>query len=110
MEAEMSQLPKPYQQFRTNHPEVYNAYESLGEATAKAGPLDGKTRELIKLGMSAANRSESAVQSHTHRALEAGATAEEIEHTLMLGINTLGFSTVMAALGWAKQAMATHNK
>ena len=106
----MSQLPKPYQQFRTNHPDVYKAYENLGETTANAGPLDSKTRELIKLGMSAANRSESAVQSHTHRALDAGATTKEIEHALMLGINTLGFSTTMAALGWANHAIATHTK
>ena len=70
----MEQLPKPFQQFRTNYPEVYKAYEQLGEAAANAGPLDPKTRELIRLGMSAANKSESAVQSHTHRALDAGAT------------------------------------
>jgi 4-carboxymuconolactone decarboxylase len=106
----MNQLPKPYQQFRQDHPDVYKAYENLGEIAAKDGPLDGKTRELIKLGMSAANGSESAVQSHTHRALEAGATATEVEHTLMLGINTIGFSTTMAALGWAKQAIAAHGK
>jgi 4-carboxymuconolactone decarboxylase len=106
----MSQLPKPYQQFRTNYPDLYKAYEQLGEAAADAGPLDAKTRELIKLGMSAANRSESAVQSHTHRALEAGATSAEIEHTLLLGINTLGFSTVMAAFSWAKTAIAGHKQ
>ena len=102
----MGQLPKPYQQFRTNYPQVYKAYEQLGEAAANAGPLDAKTRELIRLGMSAANKSESAVQSHTHRALDAGATSEEIEHTLLLGINTLGFSTIMAAITWAKAAVA----
>jgi 4-carboxymuconolactone decarboxylase len=102
----MEQLPKPYQQFRTNYPQVYKAYEQLGEAAANAGPLDAKTRELIRLGMSAANKSESAVQSHTHRALDAGATSEEIEHTLLLGINTLGFSTIMAAITWAKAAVA----
>jgi AhpD family alkylhydroperoxidase len=56
--------------------------------------------------MSAANKSESAVQSHTHRALDAGATSKEIEHTLLLGINTLGFSTIMAAITWAKAAVA----
>ncbi len=106
----MNKLPKPYQQFRQDHPDVYKAYENLGEIAANDGPLDGKTRELIKLGMSAANGSESAVQSHTHRALEAGATAKEVEHTLMLGINTIGFSTTMAALGWAKQAIAAHGK
>ena len=102
----MGQLPKPYQQFRTNYPQVYKAYEQLGEAAANAGPLDAKTRELIRLGMSAANKSESAVKSHTHRALDAGATTEEIEHALLLGINTLGFSTIMAAITWAKAAVA----
>lgn len=102
----MEQLPKPYQQFRTNYPGVYKVYEQLGEAAANAGPLDAKTRELIKLGMSAANRSESVVQSHAIRALDAGASSEEIEHTLLLGINTLGFSTIMAAITWAKAAIA----
>ena len=101
----MSQLPKPYQQFQKDHPDVYKAYENLGEVTSASGPLDIKTRELIKLGMAAANRSESAVHSHTHRALDAGATSEEIEHTLLLGINTLGFSTIMAAITWAKAAI-----
>ena len=104
----MSQLPKPYQQFRAEHPSVYAGYENLGAEAANAGPLDLKTRELIKLGMAAAGGSESAVTSHTHRALEAGATAQEIQHALIIGINTLGFSRMMAALGWAKQAIAAH--
>ena len=102
----MSQLPKPYQQFKKDHPDVYKAYENLGEVTSASGPLDIKTRELIKLGMAAANGSESAVHSHTHRALDAGATSDEIEHTLLLGINTLGFSTIMAAITWTKAAVA----
>jgi AhpD family alkylhydroperoxidase len=106
----MSQLPKPYQQFGEEHGSVYAAYEALGQAAANAGPLEAKTRELIKLGMSAANGSESGVQSHTYRALEAGATADEIQHALILGINTLGFSTMMAALTWAKQAIAGRPK
>jgi 4-carboxymuconolactone decarboxylase len=110
MERAMSQLPKPYQQFRKDHPNIYEAYENLGKTVAESGPLDIKTRELIKLGMSAATKSESAVQSHTHRALDAGATSEEIEHALMLGINIYGFSTMMTALAWAKQAMANHSK
>lgn len=106
----MNQLPKPYQLFRREHPRIYAAYEALGAAAADAGPLDAKTRELVRLGMAAANRSESAVESHTHRALDAGATPDEIEHALALGINTIGFSTMMAALSWAKQAISTHGK
>ncbi len=106
----MNQLPKPYQLFRREHPRIYAAYEALGAAAAEAGPLDAKTRELVRLGMAAANRSESAVESHTHRALDAGATPDEIEHALALGINTMGFSLMMAALSWAKQAIATLGK
>ncbi len=104
----MSRLPKPYQQFRSEHPDVYAAYEALGVRAAESGPLEAKTRELIRLGMAAANRSESGVQSHTHRALESGASQQEIEHALVLGINTLGFSTMMAALTWAHEAIASH--
>ena len=106
----MSRLPKPYQQFRQDYPDVYKAYENLGEIIAESGPLDIKTRELIKLGMAAATKSESAIHSHTHRALDAGATAAEIEHALMLGINVFGFSTMMTALTWAKQAITNHSK
>ena len=97
-------------QFRVEQPYVYKAHEQLGETVANAGPLEAKTRELIRLDMAAANRSESGVQSHTHRALESGATQEEIEHAILLGTNTLGFSTMMAAHSWAKKAMATHTK
>jgi 4-carboxymuconolactone decarboxylase len=106
----MSQIPKPYQQFRIEYPKVYALYEALGAAAAEAGPIDAKTRELIKLGMAAANKSESGVQSHTHRALEAGASEAEIQHALVLGINALGFTTMMAALTWVKAALATHSK
>jgi AhpD family alkylhydroperoxidase len=101
----MSELPSNYQNFTQEHPEVLRAYEALGMAAAREGPLDEKTRELVKLGMAAASGSVSAVQSHTHRALEAGVQPEEIEHAIILGITTLGFPTMMAALSWAKAAL-----
>ena len=106
----MSGLPKPYRQFRVEHPSVYAAYEALGAEAASAGPLDPKTRELIRLGMAAANGSESGVASHTHRALETGATSDEIQHAIIIGINTLGFSRMMAALGWVKEAISAHDQ
>jgi 4-carboxymuconolactone decarboxylase len=105
----MSDLPKPYQQFQHKHRAVWEAYDQLGTAAADAGPLEQKVRELIKLGMAAASRSESAVHSHVHRALAAGATAEEIEHALLLGVTTMGFPTMMAALTWAQAAMEAHD-
>jgi 4-carboxymuconolactone decarboxylase len=106
----MPVFPKGYRKFQEKYPQVYAAYETLGRTTAENGPLEEKTRELIKLGMAAARGTESAVQSHVHRALEAGAKADEVEHALMLGINTLGFPTMMTALSWAWEAIENHQE
>ena len=53
----MAQLPKPFLDFRA-HADVVSAYEVLGRACAEAGPLDARTRELIKLGMAIGGRLE----------------------------------------------------
>jgi AhpD family alkylhydroperoxidase len=104
----MGTLPGPYVEFKKRHAKVWRAYDRLGLAAAAAGPLDAKTRELVKLGMAAATRSESAVQSHVHRALEAGVKVPEIEHAILVGVTTLGFPRMMAALTWAHAAKAVH--
>ena len=106
----MSDLPGPYQQFMKDYPEIWQAYDKLGAAAAEAGPLEAKVRELIRLGMAAANKSETAVQSHTRRALEAGASQAEIEQAVLLGVTTLGFPNMMMALTWSRAAIAAHNK
>lgn len=104
----MTRLPRPYQRFQQEHARVWQAYDQLGAAAAEEGPLDARTRELIHLGMAAAIHSESAVQSHTHRALDAGCKPQEIEQAIILGVTTLGFPTMMAALTWAKAAIEEH--
>ena len=104
----MSELPRTYQRFQSQYHELWKAFDHLGATAAQAGPLESKCRELIKLGMAAARQSESAVKSHTHRALEAGVTAEEIQHAVLLGITTLGFPAMMAALSWTQMAIADH--
>lgn len=101
----MSELPKTYREFRDKHAKVWQAYEALGVAIADDGPLEAKVRELVKLGMAAAAGSEGSVDSHTHRALEAGATVEEVEHAILLGVTTVGFPRTMAALTWAAAAI-----
>ncbi len=104
----MSKLPRTYQRFQADYSELWKDYDRLGATAAESGPLEKKVRELVKLGMAAANQSESAVRSHTHRALEAGATAEEIQHAVLLGITTIGFPAMMAALSWAQAAVDAH--
>ena len=64
------------------------------------GPLDEKTAYLIQLAAPATLGSESAIHSHVHRAIEAGAKPEEIYHAIALITSTVGFPTVPAALSW----------
>jgi AhpD family alkylhydroperoxidase len=101
----MAELPRTYRRFTETHPAVAKAYDALGGAVAEAGPLDTRTRELIKLGMAAAMGSEGSVASHARRAVEAGITREEIEHALLLGVTTMGFARSMAAINWATDAV-----
>src|SRR5687767_4297633 len=98
-------LPGRYLQFQKQYPEVFKAYDALGNATAEAGPLDGKTRALLKLALAVGAQMEGAVHSHTRRAVESGATAEEIHHLVLLGTTTLGFPTMMKTLSWVDDVL-----
>src|SRR5512134_3829337 len=81
-------LPKRYLQFQQDYPAVFKAYKDLGNAAGTAGPLDAKTRELVRLAIAIGSRHEGAVHSHTRRALEAGVTADEIRHAVLLSITS----------------------
>ena len=96
----MADLPKRYQQFANEYPEVVAAYEKLGDSVHNIGSLDEKTRALIKLGISSAARCEGAVHSHTRKALELGISQDEIRQTILLALPTIGFPQTMAALSW----------
>ncbi|RON09874.1 alkylhydroperoxidase [Pseudomonas brassicacearum] len=100
MDSKSDHNPYTYQRLKHLYPDYFSAMEALGTAAHHAGPLDEKTVQLIQLGAAAAIRSEGAVHSHTRRALAAGATTEEIHHTLIALTSTIGFPTVIAAMSW----------
>lgn len=83
-------------------PEALSAVENLGATIRKSGPINRKNAELIQLAAAASVQSEGSVHSHTRRAMEAGASKEEIYHALLLLISTVGFPKVAAALSWAQ--------
>lgn len=82
------------------------AYEQFGAAVAGAGPLDERTRNLVKLAISIGARMEGAAKSHAHKALQAGAKAEEVRHVALLAAPTIGFPNMMAGLGWVEDVIA----
>ena len=96
---------KHYKDMSKMFPQVFSAVENLGTTVREAGPLDNKTAELIQLAVAAANQSTGAVHSHTRRAIEAGATEQEIYHSLLLLISTIGFPKVAAALSWVREIL-----
>jgi alkylhydroperoxidase/carboxymuconolactone decarboxylase family protein YurZ len=96
----MAKIPRRFQQFTRDYPDVADAYEALGDAVHAAGPLDEKTRALVKLGISAGARLEGAFHSHVRKALAVGVTVDEIKHAILLSLPTIGLPSMMAALSW----------
>ena len=79
------------------YPKVWAAYAELGRALGESGPLDAKTRRIVKLALSIGGGLEGAVHSHARRALSEGLSAEELKHAALLAVTTLGFPRAAAA-------------
>lgn len=106
MDKHDSELPKTFVAFSKQFPELQQAHEQTGKTLAEAGPLDEKMRALVKLGICVGAGRKSALQSHVHRSLELGLTREEIEHALVLGMNSIGFPATVAAWQWAQDVIS----
>jgi alkylhydroperoxidase/carboxymuconolactone decarboxylase family protein YurZ len=100
------QPPTRFQRFGKKYPAIMRAYESLGAATQEAGPLDARTRCLVKLAIATGALREGAVHSHARRGLQAGCTPDEIRHVVLLATTTLGFPSMMAALSWVEDVLS----
>jgi alkylhydroperoxidase/carboxymuconolactone decarboxylase family protein YurZ len=98
--------PKKYQQFKEAYPDLVTAYEELGARCHKAGPLEKKTRELVKLAMAIGAGLEGASHAHARAARSAGATPDEIRHVAILAVTTLGFPSSMRAMTWVNDTVS----
>lgn len=101
----MEGLPKVVQELASRYPEVWNAYNRLGDAVGEAGPLDARSVRLVKLALAIGAGREGAVHSHARRALKLGVTPEELRQVALLGITTLGWSAAVAAYCWIDDVM-----
>jgi len=100
-----SKLPSSYVQMKRRCRPVVDALEALGRAVREAGPLNEKSAQLVQLAAAAAIRSEGSVHSHVRRALEVGASPEQIRHVILLLTSTIGFPTVAAAMSWTDDVL-----
>ncbi len=91
---------KTFQQMLANgQPMTMKAFGSLHHANATDGALNAKTKELIALAIAVTVRCDGCIAFHTHDALLAGATEEEI-------MDALGVAMLMG--GGPSMIYATH--
>lgn len=84
------------------HPELWKAFQQLGEQASQAGPLDARCRRLVHLALAIAAGSEGATHSHARRALAEGLRPDEIEHVALLAITTMGWAQAVKGLTWVR--------
>lgn len=106
----MKGLPKTFRDFVKLHPAIWEAHERLAKACGDSGPLDRKTRELIKIGISVGAGLETATKRHAIMALENGAKKEEIYQAVLMAMTTCGHPTAMAGLQWVNVALQRSSK
>ncbi len=103
----MSDLPKPpktHDDFNATFPEVGKAWEMVGSA-GRDGPLDEKTRRLVKLAVAMGAQQEGAVHASVRKALAMGITREELEQVVVLAAGTLGFPQTVAVYTWLRDLL-----
>ena len=66
--------------------EAVGAFMNLLGAAYKPGAVDVKTKELISVAIGAYSRCEYCIVFHVYKALEAGATKEEIMEAAMVAV------------------------
>jgi len=97
-------LPFSYKRFKKEFTDIEKEYDRLAKKCHASGPLSEKMRRLIKLGIAIGSESEGAIRSHARRALAIGVTPDEIHHAVLLGLTTIGFPKMIAALNWIHEA------
>lgn len=107
MEETMSknEIPEHFRSIQKRFPDIAGSLDNLRGTIRQAGPLDTKTTHLIQVAAAAGIQSHGALHSHVRQALEAGATREEIYHSVLLLISTIGFPRVAAAINWIDEVI-----
>jgi alkylhydroperoxidase/carboxymuconolactone decarboxylase family protein YurZ len=96
-------MPKPTdhnERFRTSYPDIWDAFSKLATECHEGGPLDERSRRLIKIALAVGAGLEGATHSAVRHAREGAVRDEEMRHIALLAVTTLGFPSAMRALSW----------
>jgi alkylhydroperoxidase/carboxymuconolactone decarboxylase family protein YurZ len=101
----MRKVPETFIAFTKLYPEIAAAYEALAGECRESGPLDGRERALVKLGVAIGSGMEGSVRSQVRKGLDAGMNPGEIRHAFLLALTAIGFPRMMAALTWVEDIL-----
>jgi AhpD family alkylhydroperoxidase len=82
---------------RGGAPDVMKAFSAMAQAATAAKALDGKTKELIALGIAVAIRCDDCIAFHVKAAVEQGASKDEVLETLGMAVYMGAGPSVMYA-------------
>ena len=98
-------LPLPVQKFEEKYPEIWKAFSEFTDKCHDGGPLDEKSRRILKIGIAIGAGLEGGLHSAVRHALAAGISADELRHAAVLSISTIGFPASMRALSWIEDCI-----
>lgn len=101
----MIDFPTVEKSFEEKYPEIFQTHRDMAQKCHEAGPLDDKTRRLIKLGAACGASIKGAVKSHARRARQLGISEDAIRHAIILTATTIGFPSMISALRWVEEAL-----
>jgi AhpD family alkylhydroperoxidase len=84
-------------QLRADIPDTMKGFSAMALGATKEGALDGKTKELIALGIAIATHCDGCIGFHMRALVRLGATKAEIEEALGMAIYMGGGPSVMYA-------------
>jgi AhpD family alkylhydroperoxidase len=91
------ELTAQLRNLRGSAPEVMKAFAVIAQAALAGKVLDGKTKELIALGIAVAVRCDDCIGFHVKASLEQGASQDEVIETLGMAIYMGAGPSVMYA-------------
>jgi len=88
----------PMELFRSEAPEVAQAFNGLIQSLVQRNGIDQKTKQLIYISMKAAMGDDTAVRAHIPMAKAAGATREEVVDAILMTLTVSGIRGVVHCL------------
>lgn len=93
----VAELTSQLRTLRGHAPEVMKAFGNVAQAALAPRALDGKTKELVALGIAVAIRCDDCIAFHVKAALQLGASREEVTEVLGMAIYMGAGPSVMYA-------------